>query len=193
MPLDWERARPPEVLAGTALDRPILFDALPADVARALIGRGVRTYRELAELPYAQVLQTKELGRVAIREIDAELIRIGLRPYQVPSVVDYRPVEKPWVQPSTTGVYFWTCGTWVKIGWALNIRKRIQGLAAATPYPASLEAVIRTPTKEDAQRLERELHVRFRHLRHRGEWFKQDPAIWACLEEYAGTTAPDRR
>lgn len=64
-------------------------------------------------------------------------------------------------------VYFIGCGEYVKIGVALDVDKRMRQLEATIPFPITLLGVTMGGQENEAQ-----LHVRFAHLRHKGEWFR---------------------
>lgn len=71
-------------------------------------------------------------------------------------------------------VYFaqTTDNRFVKIGYAADVKKRLEGLQTGTPEPLKLLAAI-----PGDHALERALHQRFAYLRHYREWFRTDPAI----------------
>jgi len=64
-----------------------------------------------------------------------------------------------------TGTYFIKCGEFVKIGRTADIENRMRTLKTATPY--TLELLKFTHFKD----IERETHKKFKHLKHRDEWY----------------------
>lgn len=78
-------------------------------------------------------------------------------------------------------VYFIRCEGYIKIGYAIAPHKRLKQLQATdgTKYPdgikCSTAALIQTePGGFDR---ERELHAKFSHLRHTGEWFTESKEL----------------
>lgn len=59
-----------------------------------------------------------------------------------------------------------------KIGYANNVKKRIQHLQLACPYPIQIVHIIMT---DHTIRLETALHKRYRHRHVQGEWFRLSP------------------
>lgn len=75
-------------------------------------------------------------------------------------------------------VYFIKCGEYIKIGWSVNWHSRIKNMEVGNPYPIEVLLVLGRP-----QIFEKTMHAKFHSLRHRGEWFKDDPRIRAYIEE----------
>lgn len=79
-------------------------------------------------------------------------------------------------------VYFLRCQGFIKIGSAGDASARHKAVQTVSPFEVELLCAI--PGNE---KLERQLHQRFGHLRERGEWFRAAPEldafIAACLEE----------
>lgn len=71
-------------------------------------------------------------------------------------------------------VYVIKCGTYVKIGKAANVKKRLAGIQGFIPFDIELVAVL---TDGDGHQLELDLHKRFAEHRHRGEWFRFNGSI----------------
>lgn len=71
----------------------------------------------------------------------------------------------------------------IKIGRALNLRKRMSGLAIGCPHPVGVVAMISTPYIEDhpVPTLETDLHSALKAHRIRGEWFADVQAVRDCL------------
>jgi hypothetical protein len=91
-------------------------------------------------------------------------------------------------------VYFLECGDFIKIGWSQNARMRINGLQNSLPFEIRVLCISYGDVK-----LEKALHAKFAHLRHRGEWFRKSAEIYdeikslspwtrEALENESGTT-----
>lgn len=78
-------------------------------------------------------------------------------------------------------IYFVKCGDFIKIGWSASWYARIRRLKVDNPYPIETLLVIGRP-----EIFEKTMHAEFASLRHRGEWFKDDPRIRAYIEERKG-------
>jgi hypothetical protein len=74
-------------------------------------------------------------------------------------------------------VYFIACNDAVKIGTAVNVTSRFNTLQIGNPDPLCLLGAI--PGDEI---LEKALHRRFKHLRIRGEWFRNTDELAAFIE-----------
>lgn len=91
-----------------------------------------------------------------------------------PRIVD--PSTHPRVPTSRVGgVYFVRSGDFIKIGVSENVVRRVQNaLLAWNPHDVHIMGWIHETDCEAAQMLERRLHQRFAHLRHRLEWFRAE-------------------
>jgi len=69
-------------------------------------------------------------------------------------------------------LYLIRCEQYIKIGVSDAPKKRIATIQTSNPTPIEVLAVI--PGSYD---LEAEMHKRFSHLRHNGEWFHDSPEI----------------
>lgn len=78
-------------------------------------------------------------------------------------------------------VYFVTDGEAMKIGYAMNLTKRIAGLQSANHFPLFLVGSVFAPRAH-----ERMIQRRFRHLRIRGEWFRIHDDILTYIDTVAG-------
>jgi len=74
-----------------------------------------------------------------------------------------------------TGTYFIKCDNFVKIGRTTDLNVRLQTLRTANPY--DLELLAFTHFKD----IEREVHKKFKHLKHRNEWYKLTPELEAYI------------
>jgi hypothetical protein len=60
----------------------------------------------------------------------------------------------------------------IKIGFSVNVEKRLLSLQTASPYPLKLLCII-----PGSEKLEKEIHYSFREMRMEGEWFLPHPFI----------------
>lgn len=82
-------------------------------------------------------------------------------------------------------VYFIRFGEMVKIGFAINVAKRLRNLQAGSPGQFELlGAVPGTPLDELT------LHRKFEKLRSTGEWFKADPALLNYIHTATQSRSP---
>lgn len=80
-------------------------------------------------------------------------------------------------------VYFLNAGPFVKIGFSSSgVEKRVDELKTGCPFPIVIAGVI-----DGAQKLERELHKRFAHLRVNLEWFQGSPELLRFIRENTRT------
>ena len=77
-------------------------------------------------------------------------------------------------------LYFIRSGQYVKIGVSANPRGRIASIQTGNPDPIEVLGVV-----PGDRELEKELHREFAPLHHRGEWFRDDPAIHAASDRLA--------
>lgn len=72
----------------------------------------------------------------------------------------------------------------IKVGRSSRVKKRLSDLQTGNPYDLLLMGWIESP---DDPRLERELHMRFKDLRHRREWFELTvDHVLGSLKEHNG-------
>jgi hypothetical protein len=64
----------------------------------------------------------------------------------------------------------------IKIGKAVDVKKRIQSLQGGNPRQLTTLLVVQAP-----RRLEFELHRRFKASRLQGEWFASSPELLDCI------------
>jgi hypothetical protein len=78
-------------------------------------------------------------------------------------------------------VYFIKCNEYIKIGKADNLPKRLKQLQTSNPYELSIIGAISGNLD-----IEKEAHSNFKHLHHKGEWFKNDISIVNYIKEKCG-------
>lgn len=83
------------------------------------------------------------------------------------------------IQPASGGL--------IKIGWARDPETRRNELQTGSPVPLRIIGTI-----EGDQKLEREIHGRFAHLREHGEWFRPQQEIKAFMDEQLAARRMDR-
>lgn len=84
-------------------------------------------------------------------------------------------------------VYFMRCGKYIKIGTSTNIHRRLASIqkSGGVLMPAGLDF----PSTElvaaihGDHRRERDLHAKFSHLHHTGEWFTEAPELTEYINE----------
>jgi len=70
-------------------------------------------------------------------------------------------------------VYFLSSGTLIKIGFTgIGARSRLAAIQTMSPQPVTILATV----PGDMQ-YEKELHLKFKHLRSHGEWFRAEPEL----------------
>jgi len=76
-----------------------------------------------------------------------------------------------------TFVYFIRTGDFIKIGKSDAWRHRLSHIRTASPYvTAPVLVEVAHPTYE------KKLHLKFKSLHHRGEWFKAEPLLLEYIE-----------
>lgn len=78
----------------------------------------------------------------------------------------------------TGAIYFIADGEAIKIGHAMDLKRRLQELQ--TSHYRDLKIICDLPGTEVDESY---FHLRFRHLRIRGEWFRAEPELLAFIEE----------
>lgn len=99
--------------------------------------------------------------------------------------------EAPRDVRSEASVYFFHCQGFVKIGYSKDPLSRLRQIRSmdGTKYPDGMDCSTATliTTEPGGFGRERELHAKFAHLRHTGEWFTETPE----LTEYIASTEAD--
>lgn len=86
----------------------------------------------------------------------------------------YYSQEKECVKDSPTVVYAVRFGNLVKIGITKNLLKRMAAFTHANQSPAKVLCSLVAGCREEAESIERKLHITFRAQRVGGEWFNLD-------------------
>ena len=88
-------------------------------------------------------------------------------------------------------VYFAQCEGFIKIGQGRKhnfegkLGSIMSELQRGNPFLIKFRASINFKSEEAAKAHERDLHERFKHLCHRGEWFRKEPELLDYIEEHA--------
>lgn len=176
---------PDSVVANTVdrasylLDEIVQPAAWPKSIRRAMDLLDVVTWRELCDVGRMGFLAIKGVGVYGVQFVSERIADRGLtwtngRPCELDLNVHH--LAKP-----QTGVYFVRCGSYVKIGYASDVRKRLQQLVCGSPYPFVLLAVHSCDTVDAAKDLEDSYHEIFESCLHRYEWFVLGPRLEATI------------
>ena len=83
-------------------------------------------------------------------------------------------------------VYFLRCGPYVKIGYSVHPRTRLNQLRNGddTKCPEGIDrkSIALVTTEPGGRNREYELHQQFKHLHHWGEWFMEAPELTEYIE-----------
>jgi hypothetical protein len=101
-----------------------------------------------------------------------------------------REIADDWSRPGSVrpgSVYFIQSGNSgpVKIGFAADPESRMRGLQTGHPEKLRILAVLRNVS----QRMEKNLHSRFGHLRMHGEWFRPESDLMTYIGELKAAPA----
>jgi hypothetical protein len=90
---------------------------------------------------------------------------------------------------ASTTVYFMRCGGFYKIGHSGYPAYRLSQIRGAdgtkAPEGLNLKATMLVKTEPGGYLREQELHAKFAHLRHTGEWFTEAPELTEYIESLA--------
>lgn len=90
-------------------------------------------------------------------------------------------------------VYMLRCEGFVKIGYSVDPHVRLRQIRSmdGTKYPAGLNCSTTELLATECGGIdrERELHQRFAHLRHTGEWFTEAPELTEYIESLSEVSA----
>lgn len=172
------------------LDNEISADALPfrswpLRIARVLYDNGITTWPVLERLTWNQVYSTKKLREKDIFWLQEQMTRRGGAGFRPDPEVQRKPQPTipKWKDrvSSDAGVYFLQCDQFVKIGVTSSFIRRMDGYNLHCPLPMRYLAKFRY-LPSVAYKKEHELHVQFKALHHRGEWFRLEQPILDYLE-----------
>jgi hypothetical protein len=93
-----------------------------------------------------------------------------------------------------TRVYFVRCEQYVKIGASLYPEQRLEQIrkcGGGSDFPCRLDigAAELIATEPGGKPRERELHAKFSHLRHTGEWFTEAPELTEYIKSLSEAAA----
>lgn len=90
------------------------------------------------------------------------------------------------IRNTKASVYFIRCGGYVKIGASRSPAKRLDSIrtigGVLAPSLLDLSGAELIATEPGGFTREKALHVRFKHLRHTGEWFSEDAELTRYVE-----------
>lgn len=118
-------------------------------------------------LKYQQHL-TEELTKCEIKEISESSESDLVNPWKE---VDYTANSYGCLPSSKCYVYVITDGTFLKIGMANDVRKRLAQLQTGNPMELHLIKCYAFSNRTEASKYERELHLKYGDYRKHGEWF----------------------
>lgn len=72
----------------------------------------------------------------------------------------------------------------IKIGKAKNVQSRLDALQIGNPRKLSIMATIKCKSCKEAEKLEKELHKKFKYYRIRGEWFSGNIKLHSIQESF---------
>lgn len=129
------------------------------------------------------ILKTDENRALAEQTYQARMAHLSTRSHLPESK---RPRWSPVIMVGRwCYIYFVSDGTAIKIGQASNIIKRIGAMQTSHVKPLKLLASVQGHSS-----IEKHLHMRFRHLRITGEWFKAEPELMEFIERVAKGSDP---
>lgn len=136
-------------------------------------------FRQIAK-PIADKLE-RERKRAARHHCDAERAVAEYIEEQVDLQIIYTQQRK-----EQAYAYFMRCGQYVKIGASLHPPSRLQAIrrtgGVLFPKGLDLQKTELVATEPGGFEREHRLHIRFRHLRHTGEWFTEAPELTEYIE-----------
>ena len=90
-------------------------------------------------------------------------------------------------------VYFLRCGDYIKIGYSAAPHMRLRQIKSddGTKRPSDIDcaSTVLVQTEPGGFNRERELHAKFAHLRHTGEWFTEAPELTDYIRNIERTAA----
>lgn len=144
-----------------------------------------KRHYELIESEIEREIDTLNARRVA--SLQEQLMNKRVTLSDLLSNVEYEAAEQEYVRARTAQtVYFIRCQQYVKIGISKNPATRLQqirrGGGSHFPRLLDVETSELITTEPGGLDRERELHAKFSHLRHTGEWFTEAPELTDYIE-----------
>jgi excisionase family DNA binding protein len=135
------------------------------------------------------LLTTDEVARILnvtsskVRSLPIPFVRVGkLRRYRPAQLDEFRyDFDNPWDDEITGRVYFLRtyCGRFVKIGYAMDVSKRVTAIDLCHPEPLTLLGSV-----PGNPRIEKFFHRKFKDMRVRGEWFRLSAELKQHIQEH---------
>ena len=136
-------------------------------------------FRQVAQ-PIAEQLE-RERKRAARHHCKAQRAVAEYMEEQADSHTAYAEDRK-----ERTSTYFMRCGQFIKIGASVSPLFRVQSIrrtgGVLAPADLDLSETELLATESGGYDRERELHAKFAHLRHTGEWFTEAPELTEYIE-----------
>lgn len=95
-----------------------------------------------------------------------------------PSSAYVPPAGRVTLPAEYTFIYYVRVADFIKIGQSRHWKRRVNNLNTASPFDVHVLLV-----EMEQPKREKFLHKKFRHLRHRGEWFRAEPELLAFIEK----------
>jgi len=137
------------------------------------------TYQHIERIAISQRYEISNLTR-QVRELEdkvRKLAPLGIKPNGL-------PVERP-ASYYADKVYFIRCEGFIKIGKAQRPEARVKAIRRGGikfPTRLDLDTAELIATEPGGLVREKELHARFAHLRHTGEWFREAPELTEYID-----------
>jgi hypothetical protein len=170
-------------------EQPVVLESVPGPIARAFEALGVLTWADVEALgsPAALLFLYPGVGRRSMYWVKHELARrrgavrwSNSGRVEIPRFTRLKCDDLP---ADRKGVYFIQCGPFVKIGQAVSVRRRFQGLQQVIPFQLELLGVVELQEGQSLLSLEREYHRRFKSAHQINEWFRLEGELDIfCLE-----------
>lgn len=118
------------------------------------------------------------------RECHAEYVRISRQAYVEQMATEMMSLATRDDGP-LSGVYFVACEGYVKIGLSSNVVQRFRTIQVANPFKVEPLGFIAKSSPLEAEKLEVQLHERFKPERIHGEWFRYSQDLGDFISEHA--------
>lgn len=147
-----------------------------------------RRHYELVEREIEQDIDTLNSRRV--EALQEQLTSKPVTLADLLSEVEFEASEREYVRArAAQTVYFIRCEQYVKIGISQNPAARLRQIrnGGGAQFPRLLDVAVSEIVALEPGGLtrEKELHAKFSHLRHTGEWFTEAPDLTDYIKELA--------
>jgi hypothetical protein len=155
----------------------------------ALIAEGLRRFEEMPKSKRDEIIMLLQVScetRKALQRRGRDIPDLG-ETHLLQSFLDREKamrsarieerIER--LEQSPGCVYIIRCKCYIKIGFSTEFDKRLDSFKTDNPFPVSAIHVIDNVTVH----VERQLHKRFKRLRHQGEWFRYTGSLKKWIEQ----------